>query len=177
MDRVTVNGKSFRMSIPEADILREVDRVAAELNRDMADANPIFLCVLNGAFMFAADLMKRVTVPCEISFVKLSSYAGTQSTGDVRQLIGLSDSLRGRNVVIVEDIVDSGLTMLRLLDLVREHEPRDVRICSLLVKPDKLKVDMHVDYVAMEIPNDFIVGYGLDYDGMGRNLPSIYTLE
>ncbi|HIT82753.1 MAG TPA: hypoxanthine phosphoribosyltransferase [Candidatus Avibacteroides faecavium] len=177
MDRVTVNGKSFRMSIPEADILREVDRVAAELNRDMADANPIFLCVLNGAFMFAADLMKRVTVPCEISFVKLSSYAGTQSTGDVRQLIGLSDSLRGRNVVIVEDIVDSGLTMLRLLDLVREHEPRDVRICSLLVKPDKLKVDLHVDYVAMEIPNDFIVGYGLDYDGMGRNLPSIYTLE
>lgn len=177
MDRVTVNGKSFRMSIPEADILREVDRVAAELNRDMADANPIFLCVLNGAFMFAADLMKRVTVPCEISFVKLSSYAGTQSTGDVRQLIGLSDSLRGRNVVIVEDIVDSGLTMLRLLDLVREHEPRDVRICSLLVKPDKFKVDLHVDYVAMEIPNDFIVGYGLDYDGMGRNLPSIYTLE
>lgn len=177
MDRVTVNGKSFRMSIPEADILREVDRVAAELNRDMADANPIFLCVLNGAFMFAADLMKRVTMPCEISFVKLSSYAGTQSTGDVRQLIGLSDSLRGRNVVIVEDIVDSGLTMLHLLDLVREHEPRDVRICSLLVKPDKLKVDLHVDYVAMEIPNDFIVGYGLDYDGMGRNLPSIYTLE
>ena len=177
MDRVTVNGKSFRMSIPEADILREVDRVAAELNRDMADANPIFLCVLNGAFMFATDLMKRVTMPCEISFVKLSSYAGTQSTGDVRQLIGLSDSLRGRNVVIVEDIVDSGLTMLRLLDLVREHEPRDVRICSLLVKPDKLKVDLHVDYVAMEIPNDFIVGYGLDYDGMGRNLPSIYTLE
>ena len=177
MDRVTVNGKSFRMSIPEADILREVDRVAAELNRDMADANPIFLCVLNSAFMFAADLMKRVTMPCEISFVKLSSYAGTQSTGDVRQLIGLSDSLRGRNVVIVEDIVDSGLTMLRLLDLVREHEPRDVRICSLLVKPDKLKVDLHVDYVAMEIPNDFIVGYGLDYDGMGRNLPSIYTLE
>ena len=177
MDRVTVNGKSFRMSIPEADILREVDRVAAELNRDMADANPIFLCVLNGAFMFAADLMKRVTMPCEISFVKLSSYAGTQSTGDVRQLIGLSDSLRGRNVVIVEDIVDSGLTMLRLLDLVREHEPRDVRICSLLVKPDKLKVDLHVDYVAMEIPNDFIVGYGLDYVGMGRNLPSIYTLE
>ena len=177
MDRVTVNGKSFRMSIPEADILREVDRVAAELNRDMADANPIFLCVLNGAFMFAADLMKRVTMPCEISFVKLSSYAGTQSTGDVRQLIGLSDSLRGRNVVIVEDIVDSGLTMLRLLDLVREHEPRDVRICSLLVKPDKLKVDLHVDYVAMEIPNDFIVGYGLDYAGIVRNLPSIYTLE
>ncbi len=177
MDRVTVNGKSFRMSIPESDILREVDRVAAEINRDMDGANPIFLCVLNGAFMFAADLMKRVSIPCEISFVKLSSYNGTQSTGDVRQLIGLSDSLRGRNVVIVEDIVDSGLTMLHLLDLIREHEPKDVKICSLLVKPEKLKVDLHVDYVAMEIPNDFIVGYGLDYDGAGRNLPSIYTLE
>ncbi len=177
MDRVTVNGKSFRMSIPESDILREVDRVAAEINRDMDGANPIFLCVLNGAFMFAADLMKRVSIPCEISFVKLSSYNGTQSTGDVRQLIGLSDSLRGRNVIIVEDIVDSGLTMLHLLDLIREHEPKDVKICSLLVKPEKLKVDLHVDYVAMEIPNDFIVGYGLDYDGAGRNLPSIYTLE
>ena len=177
MDRVTVNGKSFRMSIPESAILREVDRVAAEINRDMDGANPIFLCVLNGAFMFAADLMKRVSIPCEISFVKLSSYNGTQSTGDVRQLIGLSDSLRGRNVVIVEDIVDSGLTMLHLLDLIREHEPKDVKICSLLVKPEKLKVDLHVDYVAMEIPNDFIVGYGLDYDGAGRNLPSIYTLE
>lgn len=176
-ERVTINGKTFKKSISQQEILEQVRRVADEINRDMLDEEPIFLCVLNGAFMFASDLMKYVTVPSEISFVKLSSYSGTESTGQVRQLIGLSDDLKGRTVVIVEDIIDTGLTMLRLLDMIREYEPKQVRICSLLVKPQKLKVDLHVDYLAMEIPNDFIVGYGLDYDGKGRNLPCIYTLE
>lgn len=177
MASVKIKDKVFNLSIPEETIIGQVKRVAAEINRDLADSNPIFLCVLNGAFMFAGDLMKHVNIPSEISFVKLSSYSGTESTGRVKQLIGLSDTLRGRTVVIVEDIVDTGLTMLRLLDLIREHEPKEVRICSLLVKPDKLKVDLHIDYVAMEIPNEFIVGYGLDYDGRGRNLPAIYTVE
>lgn len=177
MASVKIKDKVFNLSIPEETIIGQVKRVAAEINRDLADSNPIFLCVLNGAFMFAGDLMKHVNIPSEISFVKLSSYSGTESTGRVKQLIGLSDTLRGRTVVIVEDIVDTGLTMLRLLDLIREHEPMEVRICSLLVKPDKLKVDLHIDYVAMEIPNEFIVGYGLDYDGQGRNLPAIYTVE
>lgn len=177
MASVKIKDKVFNLSIPEETIIGQVKRVAAEINRDLADSNPIFLCVLNGAFMFAGDLMKHVNIPSEISFVKLSSYSGTESTGRVKQLIGLSDTLKGRTVVIVEDIVDTGLTMLRLLDLVREHEPKEVRICSLLVKPDKLKVDLHIDYVAMEIPNEFIVGYGLDYDGQGRNLPAIYTVE
>lgn len=177
MASVKIKDKVFNLSIPEETIIGQVKRVAAEINRDLADSNPIFLCVLNGAFMFAGDLMKHVNIPSEISFVKLSSYSGTESTGRVKQLIGLSDTLRGRTVVIVEDIVDTGLTMLRLLDLIREHEPKEVRICSLLVKPDKLKVDLRIDYVAMEIPNEFIVGYGLDYDGQGRNLPAIYTVE
>lgn len=177
MASVKIKDKVFNLSIPEETIIGQVKRVAAEINRDLADSNPIFLCVLNGAFMFAGDLMKHVNIPSEISFVKLSSYSGTESTGRVKQLIGLSDTLRGRTVVIVEDIVDTGLTMLRLLDLIREHEPKEIRICSLLVKPDKLKVDLHIDYVAMEIPNEFIVGYGLDYDGQGRNLPAIYTVE
>lgn len=177
MASVKIKDKVFNLSIPEETIIGQVKRVAAEINRDLADSNPIFLCVLNGAFMFAGDLMKHINIPSEISFVKLSSYSGTESTGRVKQLIGLSDTLRGRTVVIVEDIVDTGLTMLRLLDLIREHEPNEVRICSLLVKPDKLKVDLHIDYVAMEIPNEFIVGYGLDYDGQGRNLPAIYTVE
>lgn len=177
MASVKIKDKVFNLSIPEETIIGQVKRVAAEINRDLADSNPIFLCVLNGAFMFAGDLMKHVNIPSEISFVKLSSYSGTESTGRVKQLIGLSDTLRERTVVIVEDIVDTGLTMLRLLDLIREHEPKEVRICSLLVKPDKLKVDLHIDYVAMEIPNEFIVGYGLDYDGQGRNLPAIYTVE
>ena len=166
MASVKIKDKVFNLSIPEETIIGQVKRVAAEINRDLADSNPIFLCV-----------MKHVNIPSEISFVKLSSYSGTESTGRVKQLIGLSDTLRGRTVVIVEDIVDTGLTMLRLLDLIREHEPKEVRICSLLVKPDKLKVDLHIDYVAMEIPNEFIVGYGLDYDGQGRNLPAIYTVE
>lgn len=177
MASVKIKDKVFNLSIPEETIIGQVKRVAAEINGDLADSNPIFLCVLNGAFMFAGDLMKHVNIPSEISFVKLSSYSGTESTGRVKQLIGLSDTLKGRTVVIVEDIVDTGLTMLRLLDLIREHEPKEVRICSLLVKPDKLKVDLHIDYVAMEIPNEFIVGYGLDYDGQGRNLPAIYTVE
>lgn len=177
MASVKIKDKVFNLSIPEETIIGQVKRVAAEINRDLADSNPIFLCVLNGAFMFAGDLMKHVNIPSEISFVKLSSYSGTESTGLVKQLIGLSDTLKGRTVVVVEDIVDTGLTMLRLLDLIREHEPKEVRICSLLVKPDKLKVDLHIDYVAMEIPNEFIVGYGLDYDGQGRNLPAIYTVE
>lgn len=177
MASVKIKDKVFNLSIPEETIIGQVKRVAAEINRDLADSNPIFLCVLNGAFMFAGDLMKHVNIPSEISFVKLSSYSGTESTGRVKQLIGLSDTLKGRTVVVVEDIVDTGLTMLRLLDLIREHEPKEVRICSLLVKPDKLKVDLHIDYVAMEIPNEFIVGYGLDYDGQGRNLPAIYTVE
>lgn len=177
MASVKIKDKVFNLSIPEETIIGQVKRVAAEINRDLADSNPIFLCVLNGAFMFAGDLMKHVNISSEISFVKLSSYSGTESTGRVKQLIGLSDTLKGRTVVIVEDIVDTGLTMLRLLDLIREHEPKEVRICSLLVKPDKLKVDLHIDYVAMEIPNEFIVGYGLDYDGQGRNLPAIYTVE
>ena len=177
MASVKIKDKVFNLSIPEETIIGQVKRVAAEINRDLADSNPIFLCVLNGAFMFAGDLMKHINIPSEISFVKLSSYSGTESTGRVKQLIGLSDTLRGRTVVIVEDIVDTGLTMLRLLDLIREHEPKEVRIGSLLVKPDKLKVDLHIDYVAMEIPNEFIVGYGLDYDGQGRNLPAIYTVE
>lgn len=177
MASVKIKDKVFNLSIPEETIIGQVKRVAAEINRDLADSNPIFLCVLNGAFMFAGDLMKHVNIPSEISFVKLSSYSGTESTGRVKQLIGLSDTLRGRTVVVVEDIVDTGLTMLRLLDLIREHEPKEVRICSLLVKPDKLKVDLRIDYVAMEIPNEFIVGYGLDYDGQGRNLSAIYTVE
>ena len=138
MASVKIKDKVFNLSIPEETIIGQVKRVAAEINRDLADSNPIFLCVLNGAFMFAGDLMKHVNIPSEISFVKLSSYSGTESTGRVKQLIGLSNTLRGRTVVIVEDIVDTGLTMLRLLDLIREHEPKEVRICSLLVKPDKL---------------------------------------
>lgn len=176
MDTIQIKDKRFKTFIPEEQILKEVSRVAAEINRDLADANPLFLSVLNGSFMFASDLMKHISVPCEISFVKLASYAGTSSTGKVKELVGLGDDIAGRTVVIVEDIVDTGFTMKHLLETLQAHKPRAIYIATLLLKPDKLKVDLNINYVAMQIPNDFIVGYGLDYDGYGRNYRDIYTV-
>lgn len=126
--------------------------------------------------MFTADLMKRLTIPCEISFVKLASYEGTSSTGKVKELVGLNENITGRTVVIVEDIVDTGLTMQRLIETLRAQHPKEIRIATLLLKPDKLKVDLDIRYVAMRIPNDFIVGYGLDYEGLGRNYRDIYSV-
>ena len=173
---IHIKDKTFAISIPEADILREVERVAQEINRDLADKNPLFLSVLNGSFMFTADLMKRITIPCEVSFVKLASYQGIATTGQVKEVIGINEDLTGRTVVIVEDIVDTGLTMQRLLESLGTRRPKEIHIATLLVKPDKLKVDLDIEYAAMRIPNDFIVGYGLDYDGLGRNFKDIYTV-
>lgn len=177
MNTIKVKDKEFTVSIPEDRILEQVERVAQAISRDLAGKEPLFLCVLNGAFMFAADLLKRVTIPCEISFVKLSSYAGTSTTGTVKKVIGVNESLEGRTVVIVEDIVDTGLTMQQMLADLKEKHPAEVHICTLLLKPKKLKVDLNIEYVAMEIPNDFIVGYGLDYDGYGRNYRDVYTVK
>lgn len=176
MNIVKIKDKTFKMSIPEADILKSVKAVADKINHDMADKNPLLLAVLNGSFMFAADLMRMINVPCEISFVKLSSYQGTASTGNVKQLIGLNDSLKGRTVIVVEDIVESGVTMKQMLGMLQEKEPESVHICTLLLKPECLQVPLDIEYVAMEIPNDFILGYGLDYDQQGRNLRDIYTV-
>lgn len=176
METIRIKDKQFKTFITEEQILKEVARVGEEINRDLADANPLFVSVLNGSFMFTADLMKYVSVPCEISFVKLASYAGTSSTGKVKELVGLNDDITGRTIVIVEDIIDTGLTMERLIETLKARNPKEIRIATLLVKPDKLKVDLDINYIAMSIPNDFIVGYGLDYDGLGRNYRDIYTV-
>ena len=176
MDTIQIKDKKFTVSIKEQDILKEVTRVANEINRDLAGKNPLFLSVLNGSFMFTADLLKRITIPCEISFVKLASYQGVSSTGVIKEVIGINEDLTDRTVVIVEDIVDTGLTMQRLLETLGTRGPKEIHIASLLVKPEKLKVDLNIEYAAMNIPNDFIVGYGLDYDGFGRNYPDIYTV-
>ena len=173
---IQIKDKRFTISIPEAAILREVDRVAQELERDLADKNPLFLSVLNGSFMFTADLMKRLPFPCELSSVRLASYQGTSSSGSVKEVIGLNENIKGRTVVIVEDIVDTGLTMQRLLETLSALHPQEIHIATLLLKPDKLMADLNIEYVAMRIPNDFIVGYGLDYDGLGRNYKDIYTV-
>ena len=176
MKTIQIKDKQFKTFITEEQILKEVARVGAEISHDLAGTNPLFISVLNGSFMFAADLMKHVDIPCEISFVKLASYAGTSSTGKVKELVGLNDDITGRTIVIVEDIVDTGLTMQHLVETLKARNPKDVRIATLLVKPDKLQVELDIKYVAMSIPNDFIVGYGLDYDGLGRNYRDIYTV-
>lgn len=176
MSRVQILDKTFETSIPEEEIKRHVKEVAERLNRDMAGKNPLFIAVLNGAFMFAADLFKELTIPCEISFVKLASYQGTTTTGKVREVVGINEDLHDRTIVIVEDIVDTGLTMKQMIESLGTRHPKSIHICSLLVKPDKLQVDLNIEYAAMRIPNDFIVGYGLDYDQQGRNLRDIYTL-
>ncbi|MBR2379414.1 MAG: hypoxanthine phosphoribosyltransferase [Paraprevotella sp.] len=176
METLQVKDKKFAVSIPEREILRQVKRVADEINRDLVETEPLFLAVLNGAFMFAADLMKEVKLSSEIQFIKLASYEGTTSTGSITEMIGLSVSVEGRDVVIVEDIIDSGLTMKHLIETLQQKNPRSISICSLLVKPGNLKVDLDVKYRCFDIPNDFILGYGLDYDGFGRNTRDIYTV-
>ena len=176
MDTIQIKDKKFRLSIPESEIQAAVKNVAEQINRDIADKNPIFICVLNGAFMFAGDLMKNVNMPCEITFVKLSSYDGLYTSGVVKEIIGLNESVVGRNVVVVEDIVDTGITMERILSSLRTKGANEIRVATFLQKPDALQRDIKIDYVAMKIPNDFIVGYGLDYDRYGRNLKDIYTV-
>ena len=176
MDTIQVLDKKFRISIPEAEVLRRIDAVAAQINHDMAGKNPIFLAVLNGAFIFAADLIRRITIPCEISFVKLASYQGTTSTGKVTEVIGINEDLSGRTVIIVEDIVETGITIRQMMESLGTRNPESVHVCTLLLKPEKLTIDIDLEYVVMRIPNDFILGYGLDYNQQGRGLKDIYTL-
>lgn len=176
MEKITVRDRQFTVSIPEKDILKRVAEVATQISKDLEGQNPLFLAVLNGSFMFAADLLRGINTPCEISFVRMASYEGTSSTGQVKQLLGLKEDIKDRTVVIVEDIIDSGLTMKNLLELLQSKGPKDIRIASLLVKPGNLKVELDIPYCCFNIPNDFIVGYGLDYDGEGRNLRNIYTV-
>ena len=176
MSTIQVLDKKFIPSIKADEILTHVRRVASEINKDYEGQEPLFLVVLNGSFIFAADLMREVTVPAEVSFVKLASYEGTSSTGTVREVIGLNTDITGRPVIIVEDIVESGITMAHMIETLKKQNPLSIDICTLLLKPEKLEVKLDIRYVAMEIPNDFILGYGLDYDGLGRGLKDIYTI-
>lgn len=176
MSTIKIKDKTFKVSIPEEEILKRVQAVADKISRDMEGKNPLLLAVLNGSFVFAADLMRMITIPCEISFVKLASYQGTTSTGKIKEVIGINEDLAGRTVIIVEDIVESGLTMKRMIETLGTRSPESIHICTLLVKPEKLEVPLNIEYAAMEIPNDFIVGYGLDYDQQGRGLRDIYSI-
>ncbi|MCR5013899.1 MAG: hypoxanthine phosphoribosyltransferase [Bacteroidales bacterium] len=176
MKTVKVLDKEFALYIPQEKIENSIQKVADQINIDLDGKNPLFLVVLNGAFMFAAELFKRLTIPCEISFVKLSSYSGTETTNVVRELIGLDRSLEGRHVVIVEDIVDTGHTIRYTLDKLYRLNAVNVRIATLFFKPNSFQYDYPIDYKGMDIANEFIVGYGLDYNDQGRNLPDIYQV-
>ncbi|MFA5649760.1 MAG: hypoxanthine phosphoribosyltransferase [Proteiniphilum sp.] len=176
-DTITIKDKQFELFIEQEVIEQGIKRVADQMNAELDGKNPLFLAVLNGAFMFAGELMKEVSVPSEITFVRLASYQGTATTHRVQEVLGLNESIRGRSVIVVEDIVDSGNTMVALIAELMKHEPAEVKIATLLFKPAALRQDITPDWVALEIPNDFIVGYGLDYDGYGRNLKDIYKVK
>lgn len=176
MKTVQIRDKEFTISINEKEILKAVGTMAEKINRDMVGKHPLFIAILNGSFMFTSDLFKKLSIPCEISFVKLSSYTGTQTTENVKTLIGLDEDVKGRNIIILEDIIDSGHTIEDILNNLKLYSPSEVKVATLLFKPNAYKKKIKLDYIGIEIPNDFIVGYGLDYDGEGRNLPDIYKI-
>ncbi len=177
MKKIKLLDKEFQLYIPYEKIKSVIEKMAQEINKDLEERGPLFVCVLNGAFMFAADLFKRIEIPeVEITFVKMASYHGIHSSGTIRQLIGLSEAIEGRTVVVIEDIVDSGNTIEEILAQLAILKPREVKIATLLSKPEAMVKKVKLDYVGLEIPNDFIVGYGLDYDGQGRNLIDIYSI-
>jgi len=176
MQRIHVLDKEFEISIHSQVIQETIASLADRMNRDLQGKNIIFLGILNGAFMFATDLIKRITLDCQISFLKLASYQGTTSSGKIKRLIGLTEDVRACTILVIEDIVDSGKTIEHIMKQLRGYEPEDIKIATLLFKPDAYKGDLTLDYVGFEIPDNFVVGYGLDYDGFGRNHEHIYTL-
>lgn len=177
-NKITVDGLTFVPYITSDQIAEQVKRVASEIRSDLGDSSPIFICVLNGAFMFAADLYREIGINNSvITFVKYSSYEGTQSTGKVKEVIGLKEDIAGRDVVIIEDIVDTGLTAVKMVEDLRSRNPRSIRFATLLHKPESCKTGFKPDYVAFSIPPKFIIGYGLDLDGKARNLPDIYVIK
>ena len=179
MEKITLKDKTFRTFIPYEKISAAIDQVAEKINADFRGCNdfPVLLCVLNGSIIFMGELMKRLDFHCQIVSIKLTSYVGTGTTGKVKQTMGLTADITGRRVIVVEDIVDSGNTVEMLKQILKEKGAIDSKICTMLFKPEAYKKDVKIDYVALEIPNDFIVGFGLDYDEYGRNLKDIYVLD
>ncbi len=173
---IQVHDKRFEPFITEATLQQRIKELAAEISKDLQGTKPLFIAILNGSFMFAADIFKHLTIEAEISFIKLASYKGVKSTGNVVTAIGLDEDLFGRTVVILEDIVDTGKTLHQFLPQLRHQQPKKLLVASLLHKPDALTHAVQIDYLGFSVPNKFLLGYGLDYDGLGRNLPEIYQL-
>jgi hypoxanthine phosphoribosyltransferase len=177
MSRIKLHDKEFETFIPYAQINQSVKKMALQISNDLKNEDVLFICILNGSFMFTAELFKEIELEqAEVTFMRLSSYDGTDTTGQVKKLIGLNEPINGRVLVVLEDIIDTGTTIVEVMKLLKEHQPKAVKIATLLLKPEKFKSKMPVDYVGMEIGNDFIVGFGLDYDQKGRNLKDIYKI-
>lgn len=176
MSVIQVKDKQFTPYLSAKEIDKAVTEVAEKINKDFKGQKVLFIAILNGSFMFASDLLKKIDLECEISFVKIASYSGTKSTGKVKKLIGLMQSLENRNVIIVEDIIDTGNTLVKLLPTLIAEKPKSLKLCTLLFKPEAFKADFDIHYKGLEIPNKFILGYGLDYDELGRNLADIYQI-
>ena len=179
MEKIVLGDKTFKPYIPYGSISEAIDKVADRLNADYRHCGeiPVLVCVLNGAILFCAELLKRLDFDCELVSMKLSSYEGTASTGVVREVMGLSGSVEGRRVIIVEDIVDTGTTIVSMVDTLRAKGAREVKVCTMLLKPEVYHKEVPLDYVGMEIPNRFIVGFGLDYNEIGRNYKDIYVID
>ncbi len=173
---IQIKDKQFEPYLSAKQIDEAVSGVAEKINKDFKGKKVLFIAILNGSFMFASDLLKKIDLECEISFVKIASYSGTKSTGKVKKLIGLMQSLEDRNVIIIEDIIDTGNTLDKLLPTLISENPKSLKLCTLLFKPEAFKSDFDIHYVGKEIPNKFILGYGLDYDEYGRNLAEIYQI-
>ncbi|MDQ6755830.1 MAG: hypoxanthine phosphoribosyltransferase [Bacteroidota bacterium] len=176
MELITVHDKQFKPFISAQQIEEQIKRVASEINRDYAGRKPLFIAILNGAFMFAADLFKEIDIETEICFIKLASYKGIKSSGQVITAIGLDVDLVGREIIILEDIVDTGNTLTKFLPQINHHHPASLKIAALLHKPDAMVHPIKIDYLGFTVPNKFLLGYGLDYDGLGRNIKEIYQL-
>jgi hypoxanthine phosphoribosyltransferase len=177
MSRIKLHDKEFETFIPYEEVSKAVKRIAKEISHDLKGEDVLFICVLNGSFWFTAELFKEVELEQpEVTFLKLSSYDGTDTTGQVKKLIGLNEPVKGRTLVVLEDIIDTGITIVEVMDILKEHNPKNVKIATMLLKPEKFQNKMHIDYVGLEIGNDFIVGWGLDYNQKGRNLRDIYKV-
>lgn len=178
MKNVKLHDKEFNLFIKAADIDKAIENMATQINNDLNNEKPLFLSILNGSFMFTSDLLKQITIPgTEVSFVKLASYAGVNSTGKVKELIGLNQDITGKTVVILEDMIDSGQSMSYMIGLLKAKNPRQILLAAMLYKPKALTCEVKVDYCGIELENDFVVGRGLDYDGLGRNYPDLYILS
>jgi hypoxanthine phosphoribosyltransferase len=176
MKEVEILDKVFREMITKEAISARIEELASQINNDLRGKDVVFVGILNGAFLFAADLFRQIDFPVRISFVKLASYKGTSSSGAIKELIGWNEDLHDKTVVVLEDIVDTGITLERIVDELSMRKASEIKIAALLCKPEVYKKDIHIDYLGFEIPNNFVVGFGLDYDGYGRNLPSVYSL-